>query len=130
MGAGMLHFDAFMVVKGQFCWVCGQDRDGPLFEEGKLLLGHAPAVRWCSGTADKSLVRPAKASAAAGYGVRPSLRASASVDGAAKVGVYLPGHVTLETADDLHLRKPFFEATFDIGLGRLVRSHTGENDAP
>jgi len=33
----------------------GQDREGPLGVEGKLLLGHAQQVRWCPGTADESL---------------------------------------------------------------------------
>ena len=119
--------DALMVVKGQFLLVCGQDRDGPL-SEGKLLLSHAPAEFGnFSGTADKSLEGQQSDSRIEGQAVPEE---HALVGNQAEVAINLASDVTLQAADDLHLRQPFFEAAFDVRPGRLVRSHAGEHDSP
>ena len=47
---------------------------------------------------------------------------TASVCGPKEVVVDLPGDVTLQAADDLGLGLAFFEATFDVDLGGVMRS--------
>jgi hypothetical protein len=55
---------------------------------------------------------------------------AASVGGRSEVAVVLPGDVTLQTADDLHLREPFFGTPVDIDAGAGVRAHAGDHDPP
>jgi len=82
----------------------GQDRDGPLAVEGRLLGGHMPAGwKWGPGTADGSFEgQQGCGSRLAGQAV-PGVRGS--VSGGAQAGVDLAGDIALETADDLCFRQ-------------------------
>src|SRR6266516_3908080 len=47
-----------------------------------------------------------------------------------QVLVYLAGGVALEAADDLGFGQAFLAAPGDVGLGRRVRAHAGDDDPP
>jgi hypothetical protein len=54
----------------------------------------------------------------------------ASVGGRVEVRVDLPGDVTLQTADDLHLGLALRESPFDVDAGAGVGAHAGDDDPP
>ena len=112
---------------GRGCWVCGQDRDGPLRVEGKLLLGHAQQVRWGPGAADESFEGKQGCGSRLSGQAAPGAGVSA---GGAEVGVNLAGDVTLETAHDLGLGFAFCRAALGVGAGGRVGAHAGEHDPP
>src|SRR6266536_2814444 len=88
----------------------------------------ASRLEWVLGTAGESFEgRQGCGSPLAGQAV-PG--AGVSVSGGAQAGVDLAGDVTLETADDLCLRQPPGGAPLDVGAGRGVRAHPGDDDPP
>src|SRR5258708_4449876 len=108
---------------------CGQDREGPLRVEGRLLLGHAGSGSSWTGGGRQIVRRPAW--------MRQPIRGSGrprslwlSVSDVAEVGVDLAGDVPFEAAHDLFLGQAFGGAPFDVGAGRRVGAHPGDDDAP
>ena len=95
-------FRGFFQEGGFRAWgCCGQDREGPLAVEGKLLLGHARQAGR-PGDGRRIVSRPAGCgSRIEGQAVPGSLGALAGRR--AQVGVDLAGDVTLEAADDFLL---------------------------
>ena len=57
-------------------------------------------------------------------------RSWGSVSGSAQAGIDLAGDVALEAADDLFLGQAFGGAPLDVGAGRRVRAHPGDDDPP
>ena len=83
---------------------CGQDREGPLGCEGKLLLGHAQQVRMGPGDGRRIVSRPARMRQPIRGPGRP--RELVSAGGRPQAGAGLAGDVTLEAADDLLPGRP------------------------
>jgi hypothetical protein len=107
---------------------CGQDREGPLQMERKLLLGHAQQVTGEAGDGRRIDSRPAGSRQPNRGSGRP--RSLALAAGRAEVGVDLAGDVTLQAADDLRLGFPFGRAALGVGAGGRVRAQAGEHDPP
>ena len=99
--------------------------DGPL-REGRLLLGLAQQVL----LGDGRRVDRRSALGDSRFVGQTVPEKGASVRRPEEVVVDLPGDVTLQAAHDLWFSFAFFEASFDVGLGRQVVAHSGENDAP
>jgi len=83
---------------------CGQDREGPLGCEGKLLSGHAQQVRSGPGDGRRIVSRPARMRQPISGPRRP--RELVSAGGRPQAGAGLAGDVTLEAADDLLPGRP------------------------
>src|SRR5690348_4590722 len=107
----------------------GQDRDGPLVAEGRLLSGHEIQQfrKGFGRPADRSKASTGCGSRFAGQAAPGARRASAA---GAQVTVDLAGDVTLEAADDLLLSQAFLGAPLDVGAGGGMGAHPGDDDPP
>src|SRR5260221_10663267 len=84
--------------------------------------------KWGPGTADESFEgQQGMRQPISGSG-RP--RSQGSVSGGAQAGIDLAGDVALEAADDLGLGQALGGAPLDVGAGRGVGAHPGDDDPP
>ena len=99
----------------------GQDRDGPLLPEGKLLSGHENFSSFEKGPGRPADRSKASTGGAADLRARPPPEYG-NVSRRAQVTVNLAGDVTLEAADDLLLGQALLGAPLDVGAGGRVSS--------
>src|SRR6266702_3278378 len=107
----------------------GQDRDGPLVAEGRLLYRSRNSAVPKGARGGRRIVRRPAPVAAADSRARPPRELGASAAGA-QVAVDLAGNVTLQAADDLLLGQALFGAPLDVGAGGGTGAHPGDDDPP